>query len=291
MSSQEQELAVWEPNPQEMDIYRRHFAPPSTTDTEWEIFLEVCRTYRVSPLRKQIYLIGRWDNAKKRMINTPQISIGGLRGMALDTGQFEGTTEPQWGDEEGNWYSLWPKRLGTHPYAARIGVYRRGFRAPVWGVAYFDEMAQTTGKGDDKRLTQFWETKGRLMILKCAEAAGLRAAFEERCGGLYIHEEMNQADAEAMSITIIPEVGSSENEALQDTAKHVSSVPTLDDLKKLCDEVMGSGKWASVRARIIKAEEVGDIPDELLGAAHLTQIHTALLDRKKKKAALQQKAS
>lgn len=216
------ELAVYEPDPQELDIFRKHFAPATTTNDEWSIFLETCRTYRLSPMRKQIYLVSRYDSQKKRNVATPQISIGGLRALALRTSEFEGTTEPEWGDEEGNWYKLWPKSKGLYPYAARIGVYRRGFRAPVWGVAYFHELAQKTKEGN---LTRFWATMGLHMIAKCALADALRGAFEEEVGGLYLHEEMNQADADGAVVSVIPVVDQDDpetNEALKETARQQS---------------------------------------------------------------------
>ena len=220
MTTHETALELWEPNPQEMDIYRKHYAPPETTQDEWNIFLEVCKTYRISPLRKQIYLIGRYDPGKGRTIHTPQVSIGTLRLLALRSREFEGTTEPEWGDEEGHYHTLWPKRLGASPYAARIGVYRKGFRVPKWGVAYFHELAQRKTNGE---LTKFWNTMGIHMILKCAEADALRGAFEEDCGGIYLHEEMNQADIDARVISIIPEDGPEENEALHETRSHAVS--------------------------------------------------------------------
>lgn len=215
-------VVTWEPDTRELDIFRRHFAPEKTTDSEWEIYLQTCRTYRLSPMRKQIYLVARWDSNKMRMSATPQISIGGLRAMALRTGQFEGTTEPEWGDEDGKWYPLWPKSKGAYPYAARIGVYRHGFRAPVWGVAYFHEFAQ---KKKDGSLTKFWADMGILMIQKCALAGALRGAFEEEVGGLYLHEEMNQADADGGVVNIVPEPASDANEALLQTAATVVNQP------------------------------------------------------------------
>jgi phage recombination protein Bet len=199
-------------------MYRRHYAPSTTNDDEWEIFLETCRAYKVSPIRRQIYLIGRWNNEKKRVTNVPQISIGALRLMALRTREFEGTTEPQWGDEEGNWYTCWPKAKGKHPYAARVGIYRKGFRAPVWGIVYFHEVAQ---KKRDGSLTQFWQDSGLHQLAKCAEADGIRKAFEEECGGIYLHEEMLQADTDNPVVSIIPEVDvvdADTNEALKQTA-------------------------------------------------------------------------
>ncbi len=221
-------LAVWEPDSREMDIYRRHFAPQSTTNDEWDIFLETCRTYRISPIRRQIYLVGRWDNVKKRMVNTPQISIGTLRLLALRTHEFEGTTEPEWADIEGNWYTCWPERLGKHPYAARVGIYRKGFRKPVWGVVYFHELAQKTKEGN---FTKFWNDSGIHQIGKCAEADGLRKAFEEECGGVYLHEEMLQADSDNPVVSIYPEVDEADsmaNDALRESAKNKQSKPPVE---------------------------------------------------------------
>ncbi len=210
MAINETALTVWEPDQKEFDIYRKHYAPADTSQVEWDIFLETCRTYRVSPLRRQIYIVSRWDSVKKRMVNLPQVSIGTLRLMALRTHEFEGTTEPEWGDEDGNWHKLWPKKLGAYPYADR-----KGFRTPKWGVAYFHEMAQ---KKKDGSYTKFWLEMGIHMILKCAEADALRGAFEEECGGVYLHEEMNQADSDAPTISIIPEPVEDDNEALRETA-------------------------------------------------------------------------
>lgn len=222
-------LALLDPN-EELDIFKKHFAPLNTPPDEWEIFKQKCRTYRLSPMRGQMCLVGRWDSSAGKTVYTPQITIGGLRSIALRTGQFEGTTEPEWGDGEGNWYKLWPQRLGKHPYAARIGVYRTGFRAPVWGVAYFDEKAQYKSQKSGGGLTHFWEKMGKLMIAKCALADALRGAFEEECGGLYLHEEMLQADSEKPVITIIPEVESNEeNEALKQTASRVQKVTASED--------------------------------------------------------------
>lgn len=245
-----QALAEWQYDQKEFDIYRRHFAPPTTTDDEWEIFLEVCRSYRISPIRRQIYLVGRWDSVKKRTVNVPQVSIGTLRLMALRTHEFEGTTEPQWGDEEGNWYTCWPKAKGKHPYCARVGVWRKNFRAPAWGIVYFHELAQYTDvwegghKTGQKRLTSFWEDKGIHQIIKCAEADGLRKAFEEECGGVYIHEEMLQADADQPVVTVIPDVDSDPDadESLKETAKAKVSISPdaateqqLSSIRNLCN--------------------------------------------------------
>jgi hypothetical protein len=61
----------------------------------------------------------------------------------------------------------------------------------------------------------------------------------------------------------------------------------VDDLKALCVEVLGNGKWQAMRVAVL-GEEVGDIPDEMLSAQQKAKIYGALVARKKKQA---QKAS
>lgn len=246
MIEQPTALAVWEPDAREMDLYRRHYAPQTTTNDEWEIFLETCRVYHISPLRRQIYLVGRYDSVKKRTVNVPQVSIGTLRLMALRTQEFEGTTEPEWADEDGTWFTCWPKAKGKHPYAARVGIYRKNFRKPVWGVVYFHEVAQTTDvwengrKTGEKRFTRFWEESGIHQLAKCAEADGLRKAFEEECGGVYLHEEMLQADSDNPVVSIIPEVDNSENDALVATssAKRHSQTEGVESMEDITRELL-----------------------------------------------------
>lgn len=275
MAVDSKSLATWEPDPQEMDIYRRQFAPQGTTDDEWEIFLKTCQVYRISPMRKQIYLVSRYDSVKKRNVSVPQVSIGTLRLMALRTKEFEGTTEPEWADEEGNWHTCWPKAKGKHPYAARVGVYRKGFRAPVWGVVYFHEVAQTTDvwqsghKTGEKRFTRFWEDSGIHQVGKCAEADALRKAFEEECGGVYIHEEMLQADTDAPPVTVIPIVDDAEdNEAIRSTAaasakqnghKPAPVASPQPDSKPAPKPMNGNVTLGQVRMAVVKA---GHKPEE-----------------------------
>jgi len=194
------ELVEYKIDEREVNIFKKNFAPKASA-VEWELFLYTCEAYGLSPLKKQIYLVSRWDTESHKNKATPQISIDGLRLLAQRTGEYQGQVGPFWCGEDGIWTDVWLNR-NEQPYAAKVGVWRKGFREPLFKVVYFDAVA---AKKRDGELTAFWKKMGPHMIAKCSEAASIRAAFPET-DGLYIHEEMNQADMEASFIKITPEV-------------------------------------------------------------------------------------
>lgn len=157
---------------------------------EFALFGHVCQRTGLDPFRKQIYAIKRSGKV------TFQTGIDGFRAIAVRSGQYEGQTAPQWCGNDGKWQEVW---LGKEPpVAARVGVYRKGFREPVWGVARTDAYRDPNNS--------LWNKMPDVLISKCAEALALRKAFPEDASGLYAHEEMHQADTEepAPTTTGIP---------------------------------------------------------------------------------------
>lgn len=154
------------------------------SDDELRLFVGICNQTQLNPFTRQIFAIKRWDSSQKKNIMSTQVSIDGLRLVAERTGKYQGQVGPFWYD--GNqWLDVWIK--DSLPLAARVGVWREGFKEPVWGVAKFNSYVQRTKEG---AITRMWATMPEIMIAKCAEASALRKSFPQETSGLYTDDEV-----------------------------------------------------------------------------------------------------
>jgi phage recombination protein Bet len=149
-------------------------------------FLQHCARTGLDPIARQIYSIAR--KSKGQLKWQIQISIDGARLVAERTGQYEGQTTPEFTADGITWTQVWLS--GEPPRAARVGVFRRGFREALYAVALWDAYVQTKYNGD---VSEMWQKMGPLMLAKCAEMLALRKAFPQDLSGLYSSEEMAQA--------------------------------------------------------------------------------------------------
>jgi hypothetical protein len=127
-------------------------------------------------------------------------SIDGQRLIAQRTGEYEGQVGPQWCGKDGIWKDVWLE--SEPPAAAKVGVWRKGFKDAVYGVATWKSYAKyvdewSNGKKTGNRvLSGTWLQLSDVMIAKCAEAIAFRKAFPQELADLYVAEEMNQAQPE-----------------------------------------------------------------------------------------------
>lgn len=148
-----------------------------------EAFLSHCHRTGLDPIARQIYCIergGKW---------TTQISIDGARLVAERSRQYQGQTPTEWTADGVTWLQVWLSK--DNPAAARVGVYRAGFQAPLYAVATWD--AYNAG-------SPIWKKMPALMLGKCAEMLALRKAFPQDLSGLYSAEEMDQASASTSAV-------------------------------------------------------------------------------------------
>ncbi|HIK40407.1 phage recombination protein Bet [Thermoleptolyngbya sp. M55_K2018_002] len=154
---------------------------PGPSDDELAYYWNVCKVTGLSPFRRQIYAIRRWDKGLGGYKMAIQVGIGGLRAIASRTGQYAGSDEPLF-DEGLSAYEM--KRQGRSPVAAKVTVYRLlgGVRCPFVGIALADEFKQNS---------PLWGSMPFNQLAKCAESQALSKAFPEEVAGL----ELSQEDA------------------------------------------------------------------------------------------------
>lgn len=165
-------------------------------DADLSVFLQQCQRTGLDPFARQIYMIGRPSRKQDQNGNwytvtkwTIQTGIDGFRVIAERSGRYAGQTDVEWCGADGVWRDVWTS--SEAPVAARAGVYRSDFAAPLRAVAHFDEYAPRNKSG---YLTGMWPEKPKLMLAKVAEALSLRKAFPNDLSGLYVAEEMERAD-------------------------------------------------------------------------------------------------
>jgi phage recombination protein Bet len=182
--------------PQQRAMIRDTYAN-GADEKEFQVLLEVAKLRRLNPLLRQIHFVKRWNKDLGRMVWSAQVSVDGLRAIAERTGKYDGQDEAEFGE-----------MVNGFPEWARVKVYRKDWARPAVGTAYWSEYVQKTKEGG---VTRFWREMPRVMLAKCAEAIAMRKAFPEDMGGLYVDEEMQQAENGSERLHLSPHAAPDED--------------------------------------------------------------------------------
>lgn len=163
----------------------RQLGVDTASNADLAVFFHYSIRTGLDPFARQIYMIEREGK------QTIQTGIDGFRLIArraVDRAHESlGYEETLWCGPDGKWVDVW--LAPEAPAAAKVTVLRNGDRYPA--VALYAEYVGKKRNGD---VTRMWQTKGALMLAKCAEALALRKAFPQDLSGIYTADEMQQGD-------------------------------------------------------------------------------------------------
>jgi len=203
----------------QLDLVKRTVAKDCNRD-EFDMFIAVCKRVGLDPFRRQINaVIYNKDKVDKRQM-VLITAIDGLRAIAARAGNYRPDENPpeiildeSYKDPKTNprgivSATVKPWKLGAdgHWYQISGQAYWEEFAPLIEGVEWVDtgDVWQDSGKPKkEKRPTgeftldpknSFWRKMPNIMLAKCAEAQALRKGWPEDMSGIYVREEMHQAE-------------------------------------------------------------------------------------------------
>lgn len=205
------------------------------SDDELRLFFYECARRGTHPMDRLIFPVVRKDKDGNRRV-TFQTGIDYLRAAAEETARYIGQKSVVYGEpitqksEDGDFQAPeWAEVVVLRKDPETGEVNETPFRA-FWKEFYPGE-----------KLGFMWRKMPNLMLAKCAEAGALRKGFPRKLGGLYINEEMEQAEA-------VPFGTTKKQPPLQEPQKKsngTTAQPPTNENKRIRTQIIGTKEWPS----------------------------------------------
>lgn len=189
MSTEITQVQQWELTDEKIKILAQAgVIPPNTPPAQVQVFAEIARRHGLDPFSKEIHLVAYGSQY------SAIIGIGGMRSRACDTGLHAGTEDAKFNVQPNGQYLSMAQLGKDAPVTASVTVYKivGGQRVPFSATVSYSEFKGTSSK---------WREMPLNMISKVAESHALRKAFPRHTAGLYVSEEMDQANRETIEVS------------------------------------------------------------------------------------------
>lgn len=196
--------------PQQLSLAKQTIAR-DCDDMEFNLFMEVAKSLKLNPLRKQIRAIVFNKNKKDKRQMAIITTIDGLRSIAARHRNYRPDNRPPRFTFDERKIDPETNPLGLD--SVEVSAFMqddRGVWNEILGWAYWDEYAPIKEgvdwkpdpnggkdipvKNGKKNLEDNWKRMGRIMLAKCGEAVALRKGWPDDLSGLYIGEELERAE-------------------------------------------------------------------------------------------------
>ena len=206
---------------QELKAMRAEYGK-GASDSQWELFISECKARNLRPgthLVFQLRSSKEYDPAVGASVFVKKgywiTTAAALLLIAERTGKYDGASAPEYIylDDKGDPTIISDIPLPDkknhaaprEPWAVRVKVRRKDFSEPIVSTVRFDSVAATVKRGESIVLTDMWVKRGPEQNAKCSLANGIRLAFPEDAGHLYLTEEIkNEAEEAPSKAEVVP---------------------------------------------------------------------------------------
>lgn len=161
----------------------RNLICPIADQKEVSLFLQLCKSQRLNPFVKDAYLVKYGSNPAQMITNYQVFNRRACRNDNY-AGIENGVVVLRNGEIVHKDGSAVYKAAGETLLGGWAKVYFKDNRKPAYAEVALDDYS--TGKSN-------WQKMPGVMIEKCAKAAAWRLAFPDDFQGMYVSEEMQQA--------------------------------------------------------------------------------------------------